>query len=133
MRTHLFTAGWIAVIVIPILFLVVSIFGGVNTQPGNGEKIGQIVKLSVDGIAFKTVEGELIRGGFTDGSGTVGSQAFHFTIDKSHTELVEAARDAMRNQKEVVIFYRTKFLYLHMNSGKGGGTFVTAIKPAPKP
>ena len=60
---------------IPLLFLTSCT---VN-KPSEGSKIGRIVKLSKYGLFSKTWEGELIRGGLTDGSGVNGT-SFHFTI-----------------------------------------------------
>ncbi len=47
---------------------------------GNGEKVGQIIKLNRQGFFCKTYEAELIRGGLNNGSGAA-STLFDFTIE----------------------------------------------------
>lgn len=98
----------------------VSVFScaGINTSPGEGEKIGQIVKISHVGIINKTYEAELVRGGLVDGSGTVGGQTFHFTI--RDPEMVVKAKEHMRKQTETRLRYVVEGLYLQWNSESGG-------------
>lgn len=68
----------------------------------DGQKTGLIVKLSRTGAFVKTWEAELIRGGFTNGSGINGSP-FHFTIENK--KLIEKVKYAFKNQKEIIITY----------------------------
>lgn len=99
---------------------------GFNT-PSNGEKIGQIVRVNKEGILNKTWEGQLIRGGFTDGSGTVGTVPFEFTIEDE--TLANKVQEYMKNQIEVIVEYRTEGVYSLSRSGSNGN-FLTNIKPA---
>lgn len=78
-------------------------------ETGKGQKIGTIVKLADEGVLIKTHEGQLIRGGINNGSGSFG-QAFDFTIENIDTYNV--ALYAMNNQKEVKISYHTEFATL---------------------
>lgn len=94
------------------------------TDPGEGEKIGTIVKLSKQGLFKKTWEGELIRGGFLDGSGTIGG-SFHFTIESD--ELARKALELMKSKKEVVLFYEIEFLSLVTRSESGNPHFAVSI------
>ena len=59
--------------------MVLSLVGCNINTPSSGQKIGRIVKLVDEGLLYKTTEGELIRGGLVDGSGSMGT-SFHFTI-----------------------------------------------------
>lgn len=98
---------------------------GVNTAPGDGSKVGQIVKLAKLGMFAKTYEAEIIRGGFQNGSGANG-QAFDFTIETE--ELAKQVKDAMDAQTEVIITYRSEGLWSACRS-EGGGNFLTSIRP----
>jgi hypothetical protein len=83
-----------------IIVLCLSITGCWETS--KGEKIGTIVKLAAEGVIIKTWEGELIRGGMNNGSGSFGG-SFHFTVETP--ALIEKAQEALRNQREVRIKY----------------------------
>lgn len=73
----------------------------------NGEKIGVIVKISKEGSFIGTWEGELIRGGMNNGSGSFG-KSFHFTVE--YTELLQTLNTALDSQKEVKIRYHKEAL-----------------------
>lgn len=99
-------------------------------NPVDGEKIGMIVRLEKSGVLFKTWEGQLIRGGMNDGSGVMGIQPFHFTIEDQR--LVDQVREAMENQTEVLITYETEGIYSAARSDSGG-TFLKSLRPYVKP
>jgi hypothetical protein len=98
---------------------------GVNNNPGAGEKIGQIVKVSKTGIFNETYECELVRGGFQNGGGVNGG-SFHFTIPKGNNELVDLASKLMESQKEVLVYYRIRGIYGMTSSDNG--IFAISIK-----
>ncbi|MBX4190358.1 hypothetical protein KW791_03645, partial [Candidatus Parcubacteria bacterium] len=75
-------------------------------------------------------EGQLIRGGMSGGSGTIGAQPFDFTIESD--AMAEKAQEYMTNQTEVVIKYRMEGLYSVCRSDSSGH-FLTSIEPAKKP
>ena len=108
-----------------ILFLVAMPFVGFNSNPGYGQKVGQIVRMTNEGIVCKTYEAQLIRGGLNDGSGAFGIKSFEFTVPEHLTDKVQAALD---KQIEVVIDYDTNFFYATCNSGSSGN-YLTKIKP----
>lgn len=111
-----------------IALLVVTAACGVNTSPGEGEKVGQIVKLSKIGLISKTWEGEIVRGGFQSGGG-VNGQAFYFTIESE----ADAARvrGFMEKQTEVRLKYRTEGFYA-IRRTESGGDFLVSIDSAGK-
>ncbi len=72
-----------------------------------GDKIGVIVKCANEGFIFTTYECEIIRGGMTNASGTIG-QSFHFTVeDKSLIPLFEKA---LNTQAEIKLSYHKEFV-----------------------
>lgn len=112
------------------LALLVLIVSGCsfNTNPGTGEKVGQIVRVKEEGILCKTWEAELIRGGLTDGSGTIGAAPFTFTVPDD--ERAVALSQHMRNRTEIIIRYRTAFIYWWCSTGSGGD-YLEAVDLAP--
>lgn len=94
--------------ILVMVFLLFFIPKSVSTSPGKGKKIGKIVKISKQGMIFKTWEGELIRGGLNDGSGSFGP-SFYFTVESE--EMAKKVMDAFENQYEVIIDYRKEFIH----------------------
>lgn len=109
-----------------IICLIVLFFTtGCNVnKPSKGQKIGTIVKLSQEGLFYKTYEGELIRGSLTDGSGAFGG-IFFFVIED--TNLVNKAKYAMENNKEVILIYHCEFISSLSRSEKVNPNFVDEI------
>lgn len=94
----------------------------------NGEKIGRMTRIADQGLFIKTHEAELVRGGFTDGSGVSGA-AFHFTIEDE--AMLKAASAALEAQQEVKItFAKEKFTFLRSESD---GYFLKSLEVIKKP
>lgn len=111
-----------AVAVVVILFSLTEC----NGSPARGQKVGQLVKVASQGFFVKTCEAELVKGGLTGGSGTVGAAPFDFTI--SDEALVNKAEQYMRNQTEVVISYKVAYFWWRFSS-ENHGTFLVDIQP----
>lgn len=96
-------------------------------EKGTGEKMGVLTKLAHEGAVCATWEAEIVRGGMVGGTG-VNGQAFHFTIEDE--VLVKKLKDAMENQKEVKITYRTeKFTFCRSETANNFLVDVTIIEP----
>lgn len=114
---------------LPLVILLAALLTGCGlNKPGDGEKVGQIVKLSKHGFFAKTWEAQIIRGGFSGGSGTMG-QAFDFTVESD--EQAAKVRAFMEAQTEVRIHYRTEGIYSVLRSDTGGD-FLESIEPVKK-
>lgn len=92
---------------------------GCNFDPGTGDKVGQIVWMTREGLrdGCQTWEAQIIRGGMNGGSGSFGVTPFNFTVPES---LVPQVHDAMRAQREVEIRYDRPFFYWSCDSASGG-------------
>lgn len=112
-----------------ILLAMLTLYGclacGLNGSPGEGEKVGQIVKLSRVGMFAKTWEGEIVRGGFSGGAG-VNGQAFDFTIESD--TMAQRVKAFMESQREVRIRYRSEGVY-SLTRTENGGHFLVSIEP----
>lgn len=100
---------------------------GINTSPGTGTKIGQVVKVTKIGMLSKTWEAELIRGGMSGGSGSFGVTPFDFTIEsEEQAKLIEGYMD---KQTEIIITYRSEGIYSQFRTDSRGHFLVT-VRPA---
>lgn len=96
------------------------------SDPGTGEKIGQVIKLSHQGIIIPTWEAQLIRGGMSNGSGAFGVKPFDFTVSD---ELVPDVQRAIEAQTEVLIHYYRPFIY-SLFASDSRGYYLVSIKAA---
>lgn len=110
--------------------LVATLFSGCYNI-AEGEKIGQVTKVNkASGFFAKTVEVEIIRGGFNGGSGAQG-QALHFTVENK-PDTVKLLETAMTNGDEVKVQYHTEFItFLRSDSQNTFGDNVTVIRGTP--
>jgi hypothetical protein len=92
--------------------------------PTKGQKIGRIVKIADEGIFSTTTEGQLLRGGLNDGSGSMGG-SFEFTIEKPSLKIL--ADKYLNNQKEVIIDYYTPLFSSIFRSEQMHPHFITNI------
>jgi hypothetical protein len=81
--------------------------------------------MSREGVLMPTWEGELIRGGFTDGSGTMGN-SFHFTVENG--ELISLAIKCMNDQSEIAMDYECELIASIARSESSHPHFVKGIK-----
>lgn len=95
---------------------------------GDGEKVGNIVKVSHQGFTCPTWEAQIIRGGLNNGSGASG-QAFEFTIEDAR--LIPALQDALEKQYEVKIKYHMEYSTLCRSDSDSH--FLTSIERLQSP
>ena len=109
-----------------LMILLSFFFTSCNMQtPQTGQKVGRIVKIAEEGLFFKTCEGELIRGGLVDGSGSLGG-SFHFTIEDEY--LKKLAMQAFEEQSEIIMRYRVDLVTSITRSECRNSYFVTNIE-----
>lgn len=97
-------------------------------EVSSGEKIGQIIAISEQGVFVKTWEAQIVRGGMNNGSGVTG-QVTHFTIE-NNPALVEALTKAMNEGKEVKIRFKTEMVsFLRSDSGNVFAQSMEIIEP----
>lgn len=92
-----------------LIMIIISICLSGCWQTSEGKKNGMLVKISREGIIWGTFEGELIRGGFNNGSGSNGT-SFHFSMGRLETSLVKKSLELMDKNKPVVISYHCELL-----------------------
>ena len=101
-RRHRFRNFMIAVLLLALLGFVIYYFVAGMTY-SEGTRSGVLVKISRKGYVFKTYEGELNEGGFTEGAGTImPTRIFRFSVND---KLVYQTLDSMQGHK-VVLRYK---------------------------
>ncbi len=107
---------------VPLVVLIALLVGCNFPNPGKGEKVGTIIKLSHEGIMCTTGEGQLIRGGMANGSGSFGVTPFDFTVSD---ELWPKAESAFNAQRPVRIHYEAHWGW---GCSSETGYFLTALE-----
>lgn len=110
-----------------VTVLALLMAGCVCANPGEGEKVGTIVKMARTGLLCDTWEAELIRGGFTSGSGAMGVTPFDFTLAESQ---VDTVRKLMERNVEVKLHYRSQLASSPCKTDTGH--FLESITPLGK-
>ncbi len=77
-----------------------------------GKRAGEVIKLSQKGVLFKTYEGQLNTGGFSEGDGDITSSIWHFSVRKSDKEVLQAIDDAIDGGYRVKMYYHEKYVKL---------------------
>lgn len=114
-------------IIIGLLAALLLVGCGINSSPGQTDKIGTIVRVGKVGIMTETWEAQLVRGGFQNGSGAQGA-AFNFTIEDY--QMAQLCKKYMEEGREVKITYRSEWIYSQWRS-ESGGDFLIKVEPLP--
>jgi hypothetical protein len=108
------------------LILGYSIMAFGDIQTARGEKRGEIVKLSCEGLVIHKWEAELIRGGMQNGSGAFSGQPFYFIVEKK--QLRDKVQQALESGKEVKIKYHKAMFTLFRTTDNADNYFLDDIQ-----
>lgn len=86
-----------------VLLIAVWCLFGCTKVVSEGEKVGTVIKVAKQGVVCNTWEGELIRGGMSNGSGGFSTTPLHFTINDNG--LLQKTKEALDGQYEVKVRY----------------------------
>lgn len=94
-----------------------------------GDRAGTVTKFSRKGYVFKTYEGELLQGGFSEGTGQLNAKEFLFSVGPGQKDVIQKLEEAMLNGKRVRLHYEEKyFRFFWMGDTK---YYVTEVDFAP--
>lgn len=95
-----------AAIFLLVLFLIgAALSGGLMPNYSEGERSGQVYKVSYKGILFKSYEGEMNVGGMaTDANGQATANKFAFSV--TDPAVVQALKEAATSGKRVTLTYK---------------------------
>ena len=99
---------WILFITIAVSTLIFTFVIYVNFS--EGKRAGELIKMSKKGVIFKTYEGQLNTGGFSDGSGDITSSIWHFCVKASNEEVLQDIDDAIDGGYRVKLYYEEKYM-----------------------
>ncbi|MCB9246541.1 MAG: 6-phosphogluconate dehydrogenase [Flavobacteriales bacterium] len=98
-----------ALIIIFLLAVGTSLFV-VYANYSEGVRAGIVIKKSRKGVLFKTHEGQLNTGGFSEAGGDITSSIWHFSIKPGNTEVMDELERAIDHGKRVKLFYKEKYV-----------------------
>lgn len=75
-----------------------------------GVRAGIVIKKSRKGVIFKTHEGQLNTGGFSEAGGDITSSIWHFSIKPGNKVVMEQLETAIDHGKRVKLYYREKYV-----------------------
>lgn len=87
-----------------VLVVILALFANFSS----GYRVGRIIKVSEKGYVFKTNEGQLNTGGFSEGDGDITSSIWEFSIKRGDTEILEQLKNS--NKGMVRLYYDEKFV-----------------------
>lgn len=90
----------ITVVVATILFLLYANYS-------RGYKVGRVIKISEKGYIFKTNEGQLNTGGFSEDDGEFASSIWNFSVKGDNQEILDQIKQA--NKSTVRLYYDEKY------------------------
>lgn len=99
---------WILFITIAVSTLVFTFVIYVNFS--EGKRAGELIKMSRKGVLFKTYEGQLNTGGFSEGDGDITSSIWHFSVKSSNEEVLQDIDEAIDGGYRVKLYYEEKYM-----------------------
>ncbi len=100
------TFGKVLLILGIVTLLVFWILTKINYS--EGERAGTITRFSKRGYVFKTWEGELLLGGFSEGTGQMNAEKWQFSVDNGLDSTVNTVNEALRTGRRVTLYYEEK-------------------------
>ncbi|MEY2924566.1 MAG: hypothetical protein RLZZ337_1114 [Bacteroidota bacterium] len=87
-----------------VLIIIFALFANYSS----GYRVGRIIKISEKGYIFKTHEGQLNTGGFSEGDGDITSSIWNFSVKRGDDLIHEQIKNA--NKDMVRVYYEEKFV-----------------------
>lgn len=100
------TFGKVLLILGIVTLLVFWILTKINYS--EGERAGTITRFSKRGYVFKTWEGELLLGGFSEGTGQMNAEKWQFSVDNGLDSTINTVNEALRTGRRVTLYYEEK-------------------------
>ena len=114
--------------VVLLVFILAFASTGCTHLTGSGTKVGSVIKVSSEGLFFKTNEVEIVRGGMNGGSGSFSTTPLNGTV--TDDAVLAQLRDALNNQYEVEVQYRD-YLWTPISSDSASRYIVAVHKLDP--
>lgn len=103
-------------ILVILLVLSIGIFWVLTlVNYSEGERAGTITRFSKRGYVFKTWEGELLLGGFSQGTGQLNAEKWNFTVESSRDSTIHTINEGLRTGRRITLFYEEKLFQFDWN------------------
>ncbi|MBO9636646.1 hypothetical protein [Siphonobacter aquaeclarae] len=103
-------------ILVVLLILGIGIFWVLTlVNYSEGERAGTITRFSKRGYVFKTWEGELLLGGFSQGTGQLNAEKWNFTVESSRDSTINTINEGLRTGRRITLFYEEKLFQFDWN------------------
>jgi len=89
-----------------VAFCIFAVYANYST----GKRAGLIIKMSKKGVIFKTYEGQLNTGGFSEAGGDITSSIWMFSVKPENDEVREQIDDAINRGERVKLYYEEKYI-----------------------
>ena len=99
---------WLLFITIAVSTLIFTFVIYVNFS--EGKRAGELIKMSKKGVIFKTYEGQLNTGGFSEGAGDITSSIWHFSVKASDKKVLQDIDAAIDGGYRVKLYYEEKYI-----------------------
>ena len=99
---------WLLFITIAVSTLIFTFVIYVNFS--EGKRAGELIKMSKKGVIFKTYEGQLNTGGFSEGAGDITSRIWHFSVKASDKKVLQDIDAAIDGGYRVKLYYEEKYI-----------------------
>lgn len=93
-------------LVVAVLVTVFALYANFS----HGKRAGKVIKLSKKGYIFKTYEGQLNTGGFSEGNGDITSSIWFFSVKRDNEKVLEELDEAIDGGYRVKLYYDEKYV-----------------------
>lgn len=102
--------SWFIVILIASITLYIIFI--INADYSEGKRAGELIKMSEKGVIFKTNEGQLNTGGFSEDAGDITSSIWHFSVRNKEKQVLKDLDNAINGGYRVKLYYEEKYAKL---------------------
>jgi hypothetical protein len=94
--------------ILVLLSVIVTLFV-IYANFSKGKRAGEVIKMSKKGVIFKTNEGQLNTGGFSDDAGDITSSIWMFSVKPGREDVLKDIDRAIDKGIRVKLFYEEKY------------------------
>ncbi|MBN8588074.1 MAG: hypothetical protein J0L94_07080 [Rhodothermia bacterium] len=104
-KRYLIITAILAVVIFGSIFAIAT-FGYYS----DGFRVGNVIKMSHKGFAFKTWEGQLDQGYITQEPGGINTRIWNFSVHNKDENVRRLIEKAITENKKVKLYYKEKFM-----------------------
>ena len=94
-----------SLLAVGLLVIIYALFGNYSS----GSRAGTVAKFRSKGVVFKTLEGQLNVGAFSNQEGSYAPEIWNFSVHGGQDEVINQLEDALLEGYRVKLYYHEKF------------------------